>query len=101
MQRIPIEMAKAGMILAKDVTDEAGRVLCGPETELTTELIEKFKAMGVKFVSVKGHPIDFPWERPYEEEIKLLEARFAKVADDPRLISLKKIIADYLKEKNA
>ncbi len=94
-QRIPVSLAKPGMKVAAEVRDEMGRTLCGPGTELNAELLEKFSKLGVKFVTVEGHPITFPWERPLEKDLKLLEARFAKVARDERLLKLKEIIRNY------
>ncbi|AEH44403.1 hypothetical protein Thein_0521 [Thermodesulfatator indicus DSM 15286] len=100
-QKIPLSYAKPGMVLAEEVADDKGRVLCGPETELSQGLIEKFSSMGIKFVTVKGHPVDLPWEKPLEEELKELEERFGKVVDDKRLMALKALIADYLKNKES
>ncbi len=94
-QRIPVSLARPGMIVAAEVRDEMGRTLCGPGTELNSELLEKFTKLGVKFVTVEGHPVDFPWERPLEKDLLLLEARFAKVANDPQLLVLKEIIRNY------
>ncbi|OAG27608.1 hypothetical protein [Thermodesulfatator autotrophicus] len=98
-QKIPLSYAQPGMILAEEVSDDKGRVLCGPETELTQSLIEKFSSMGIKFVMVKGHPVDLPWEKPLEEELKEIEERFSKVKSDERLMALKRLIVDYLKSK--
>ena len=91
-QRIPISFARPGMIVAAEVCDEQGRTLCGPGTELSGELLEKFSKLGVKFITVEGHPVDFPWEKPLEKDLLLLEARFAKVAGDKRLLMLKEVI---------
>ncbi len=95
MQKIPLTMAQPGMKLARDVTDDQGRVLCGPGVALEASLIEKFQQLGVKFVTVEGHPIKFPWERPLQEELTLLEERFCRVAHDTRLRKLKEIIKKY------
>ncbi|NPB09612.1 MAG: hypothetical protein GXO17_04590 [Thermodesulfobacteria bacterium] len=95
MQKIPLDMAQPGMKLAQDVTDDKGRVLCGAGVALEAPLIEKFKQLGVRFVTVEGHPVDFPWERPLKEELALLEERFSRVTHDERLMKLKEIIKKY------
>ena len=100
-QRIPLNLASPGMVVAAEVKDEQGRTLCGPGTELTAELLDKFERLGVKFITVEGHPINFPWERPLEEDLKLLEARFAKVRNDPHLTLLKEVIRRHWLEKRA
>ncbi len=94
-QRIPVSLAKPGMKVAAEVRDEMGRTLCGPGTELNAELLEKFSKLGVKFITVEGHPVNFPWERPLEKDLLLLEARFAKVKNDKTLCLLKNIIRQY------
>ncbi len=95
MQKIPLDLARPGMKLARDVTDDQGRVLCGPGVALESQLLEKFKQLGVRFVTVEGHPIKFPWERPLEEDLNLLEKRFSRVIQDERLMKIKEIIKKY------
>ncbi len=100
MQKIPIFLAKPGMKLAQEVKDVQGRVLCGPGVELDQDLIERFERMEVKFLLVEGHPVQFPWERPLEEELKALEERFSRVAQDEQLQMLKEVIrAFWLRQK--
>ena len=98
MQKIPLKMATPGMKLAKEVVDDQGRVLCHPGTELDASLLEKFERLGVKFVTVEGHPINFPWERPLKEELSLLEKRFLRVKDDERLLMIKEVLRQYFLE---
>ncbi|RUM89744.1 MAG: flagellar M-ring protein FliF, partial [Thermodesulfatator sp.] len=57
------------MRTAREVRDEKGRVLCPAGTELTPELLERLAKMGVSYVTVKGHPVSFPWEKSLEEEL--------------------------------
>ncbi len=95
MQKIPIFLAKPGMRLASEVKDGQGRVLCASGVDLDQELIERFKRLGVKFIRVNGRPIQFPWDRPLEEELKLLEERFAHVKEDKVLQMLKDVIRNY------
>ncbi len=95
MQKIPLSLARTDMKLAKEVADQEGRVLCSSGVVLERNLIEKLQRLGVKFVTVEGHPIQFPWERPLTEDLKLLRARFSKVKDDPRLQVLHEAIKSY------
>ncbi len=99
MQKIPIFLAKPGMKTAAEVKDDQGRTLCGPGVELDPALLEKFQKMGVRYLVVEGHPVDLPWERPLEEELRLLEERFAHT-DDPHLLMIKEVIkAHWLKSR--
>ncbi|MBA2849097.1 hypothetical protein G4V39_11035 [Thermosulfuriphilus ammonigenes] len=99
MQKIPISLAREGMILAKEVTDSAGRVLCGPGTELSQRLLDRLANMGVQFVVVEGHPVAMPGEKSLEERLAELERRFEKVAGDPVLAMLKEVIQETMMEK--
>ena len=95
MQRIPIKLAKAGMKLAKEAVTPEGQVLCGADTELTEELIARLSRQGVLVLTVQGHPVKMPGEKPLAERLKDLDRRFSKVAKDPVLKALKTLIAEY------
>ena len=95
MQRIPIKAAKEGMILKKEALTEDGKVLCGADTTLTREIIERLERSGVESITVKGHPVRLPGEKGLKERLKDLEARFERVMDDPVERALMKLIAEY------
>ena len=98
MQRLPLFYIKPGMKTFEEVIDQNGRVLCGKGIELTEEHIEKFKELGVKYVTVEGTPVKLPWEKSLEEELKALEARFKNVKDE-HMLALKNIVKEVLLEK--
>ena len=58
MQKINLEQAQAGMVLARAVTNEKGITLCGEGTALTDSLIERLRKMAIQKVAVEGHPVD-------------------------------------------
>ncbi len=87
------------MVLAKEVVDEAGRVLCGPGTELSQRLIDRLAKMGVAFVVVEGHPVEIPGEKSLEEKLADLEVAFQKVEGDPVLMMLKEVIKEHLSQE--
>jgi len=96
VQRIPIKLAKAGMVLAKDAVTPEGQVLCGAGTSLSEELIARLKRQGVLVISVQGHPVRLPGEMVLSEKLKELDRRFSKVKDDPVLRALKHLIGEHL-----
>lgn len=99
MQNIPIKLAKAGMVLAKDVMPPAnasGMPICGKETELSDKLIERLEAMGVESVIVEGHPVVIEGEGTLEEMLEKLEKRFCRVNDDPLMVKVKEIYRSML-----
>ncbi|GAB6888815.1 hypothetical protein JCM13304A_23140 [Desulfothermus okinawensis JCM 13304] len=58
MQKIPLDKAKTGMVLAKPVLKENGMVLIAQGTELTENHFSILKKQGIKFIVVKGTPLD-------------------------------------------
>ncbi|HVN71012.1 MAG TPA: hypothetical protein VMU10_03220 [Desulfomonilia bacterium] len=83
MQKVPIEIVKPGMVLARTVTSDAGMVLCGEGTELTDVIIERLKQKNVSHVTLKGHPVDFGDSKTTEQKIGELKERFLQVKGDP------------------
>lgn len=97
MQKVPIDLVKPGMILAKPVINEKGMPLCAEGTELNANLIERLKKMNIGTVTLKGHPVDFGVdEKTTEEKMQELDARFIKVEDDPIMDKLKEAIASAI-----
>lgn len=90
MQQILIAQAGEGMILAKDVETEEGRVLCGKGTALSGGLVERLKKMDVTHLTVEGHPVEEADEKTLEEELHQIEQRFSRVKHIPPLVHLKK-----------
>ena len=90
MQQILIAQAGEGMVLAKDVENEEGRVLCGKGTPLNDSLIERLRRMEVTHLTVEGHPVTDENEKPLCEELRDIEKRFSRVKHIPPLMHLKK-----------
>ncbi len=99
MQRLPLYYIKPGMKTYEEVIDANGRVLCGKGVELTEEHIKRFEEFGVSFVTVEGKPVQLPWEKTLEEELKELEERFEGITDE-NLLEIKRIFKEFLEEKN-
>jgi hypothetical protein len=83
MQKVPIEVVKPGMVLAKTVTSDAGMVLCGEGTELTDSIIERLKQKNVSHLTLKGHPVDLGDSKSTEQKVNELKERFSRVQSDP------------------
>lgn len=93
MLKISIDRAKAGMILAQDVINEAGMVIVPAGKELTDSLIAKLSRMNIDVIYIKGEK-NLP---PKEEVFNELEKRFQKITDNPTLL-IKQAIKDHLEE---
>ena len=66
MQKIPLEKAAEGMILAKPIVRGNGVVLIGEGTELNEQLIERLKGLYISKVTVKGRPLGGEAEKSVE-----------------------------------
>lgn len=93
MIKIPIEQAKPGMKILKDVINEAGMVILPAGRELTESLIDKLSMMNISFVYVEGEK-EMP---PKEEVLEEIEKRFKK-ADNPYTLLIKRALKSYIEE---
>ncbi len=84
MQKVPIELVKPGMVLARPITNEAGMALCAEGTELSETIIERLIRMNVSHMTLKGHPVDLGGEtKTKEQKAEELKTRFSRVQGDP------------------
>jgi hypothetical protein len=98
MQRIPLEKAKPGMVVAKPVANDTGVVLIGAGTELTEAAIEKLKGLEIPCVIIKGRPLDTGTpEKPLEQLFAELDERFTLVAGDKLCMQIRDMIKKDLK----
>ncbi len=99
MQKIPLMLAKAGMLLARDVfrsDSPVGIPICGKSTELTDSLITRFENMDVQTVYVEGHPVWEEGERSFDDLVSDLDNRFNKTRQKPLNAILYDIYKAYL-----
>ncbi|MBN2299373.1 MAG: hypothetical protein JXM72_12305 [Deltaproteobacteria bacterium] len=97
MQKVPIDLAAPGMILAKPVTNEKGMPLCAEGTELNANLIERLKKMNVSALVLKGHPVDLGIEeKSTDEKLQEMDAKFARLEGDPIMNRLRDAIASAI-----
>jgi hypothetical protein len=99
MQKIPLMLAKADMVLARDVfrgDAQAGIPVCGKGTVLSDSLITRLERLDVQTVYVEGHPVWEDDDRSLDDIIRDLDKRFEKVKDDPLTLRLYEIYKAYL-----
>ena len=80
------------MILAKEILNPEGMVLCGAGTALSPALIERLSGLDVVDVTVEGHPVNIEGEKTLQEELQEIDLRFRRVEDIAPLMYLKKRI---------
>jgi len=99
MQKIPLMLAAADMVLAREVfrgDSPAGMPICGKGTVLTDALIARLDHLDIQSVYVEGHPVWEDGDRSLDDVLCDLENRFGKVADDPLTTKLHEIYKAYL-----
>jgi len=102
MQRIKVEQAAPGMVIAHPLETPNGQILCAKGTELTGGLVDRLEKIEITHVFVEGHPVDDGRHRKsLEEELSALEQRFSSVADDKLMGALKMIVQKYLRDKHS
>lgn len=100
MQNIPLTLAKAGMVVAKELKasdDPAGMTICGKGVKLTDSLIDRLGQMGIQSVTVEGHPVKMEGESSVEEMLAALEHRFRRAGDDSLMKTIKDIYAGQIR----
>lgn len=101
--RVLTHVARAGVRLAQPVLTPDGLPLLGRGTVLAARHLSLLNDMGVKTVEVENDPRLGLWEVVPEPDAWLaaLEARFATVTHDRRMVALKDAVRDvyldYLK----
>jgi hypothetical protein len=99
MQKIPVMLAKADMVLARDVfrgDGQTGMPVCGKGTVLTDSLITRLEHLDIQTVYVEGHPVWEDGDRSLDDMLRDLDKRFEKVMDDPLTVRLNEIYKAYL-----
>jgi hypothetical protein len=94
MQKIPISLAKPGMVLGQDIKssdDPASMTVCGKGVQLKESLIERLREMGVQTLTVEGHPVKMEGETSIEEMLSALDKRFKRVEDDPLMMKIREM----------
>jgi hypothetical protein len=83
MQKIPINLSAAEMVLARDIfknDSPSGMPICGKGTVLSDSLINRLQQMGVQSLYVEGHPVWQEGDRGIDEQLDELDKRFSKTA---------------------
>jgi hypothetical protein len=103
MQKIPLELARAGMVLEKPIMRENGLILVAEGTELSETLIGRLRTMEVEFVLVHGHPLDLEGlggESSAGKRLERLDQLFRR-HDDEWMLKVKAFLKNYFQSRAA
>ena len=98
MQKIPLQLARAEMVLSKPVTRENGMVLVAAGTVLTEGLITKLENMGVELIVVEGESLEMGGgcsEEMLARKRERLDRLFRNYGDDAYMQKVKQHISEY------
>lgn len=100
MQKIPLQLAQADMVLAKPVTRENGMVLIAAGTALTASLISRLDTMGIEQIVVEGElDTDGCGAEALARKEERLEHLFRNFKDDKYMQQVKGVVRDYYTHK--
>ena len=104
MQKIPIDLARAGMKLGKAVTKENGMTIMAEGMELTESLISRLENMKVDRITVQGHPVDMGGAGSgtvYAERMARMDVLFRRYGEDKWMVRVKDRMIQYFRIKAA
>jgi hypothetical protein len=104
MQKIPLNLAKPGYVLAKPVSRSDGMVVAPQGATLTESLLDKFDMMGVEHVVVEGDPVSTEGVTSgtnYDVRLQRLDHLFRHHTQDDWMIQVKSLLVHYFKMKVA
>ena len=104
MQKIPLTLAKPGMILAKPVTRPDGIAVAGAGSELSQGILDRFDSMGISHVVVEGEPVRLdgqPGGTSYDKRLERLDFLFRRYPDDKWMGQIKRLVDHYFRMKAA
>ena len=104
MQKIPLNLARPGMVLAKPVTRSDGIAVAAAGSELTESLLGRFDSMGVTHLVVEGEPVrmDGPaGSSSFDKRLERLDFLFRKFPEDAWMGQIRRLLDHYFRMKAA
>ena len=100
MQKIPLNRAQEGMVLAQDVTTADGKVLAAAGLPVDDAMLRRLGLAGVVKLVVQGKPVpgaDMGYNA--DERLKKLDHFFRAYRDDRFMMALKSMMFKHLTER--
>jgi hypothetical protein len=104
MQKIPLNLARPGMVLAKPVPRQDGIVVVASGTEISEGLLSRLESMEVETIVVEGNPVNMDGVMAgssYATRVERLDHLFRKFPDDPWMGRVKGMFKEYFTLKAA
>ena len=104
MQKIPLDLARPGMVLAKPVTRSDGIAVAAAGAELSASLLDRFDGMGVTHLVVEGEPVKLdgpPGATSFDKRLERLDFLFRKHEDNAWMQQIKRLMDHYFRMRAA
>jgi hypothetical protein len=104
MQKIPLNLARPGMVLAKPVARADGIAVAAAGSELSESLLSRFDAMGIGHLVVEGEPValDGPaGSSSFDKRLERLDYLFRRFPDDKWMGQIRRLLDHYFRMKAA
>jgi hypothetical protein len=100
MQKIPLDQAGAGMVLAYDVTTADGKVLASADSPLDDAMLRRLGLAGIMKLVVQGKPVPGA-DMGYDALVraKRLDHLFRAHQDDRFMMTLRNMLFNHFKER--
>ncbi len=99
MAKVPLSMARPGMVLAKPVfRGDSGMVLVAEGTELTSGILATLERMEVASLVVKGDVEGLPGAVSIAQRLQRLDHLFRSHEDDPWMEQVKGFLTSHFQE---
>ena len=104
MQKIPLNLARPGMILAKPVARPDGIAVAAAGSELSENLLDRFDMMGVTHLVVEGEPV--PLDGPagatsFDKRLERMPFLFRKYPEDKWMGQIRRLLDHFFRMKAA
>jgi len=96
---IRVDESAIGSTSARDIKDKTGAIVCCAGDRLSWQMVRKLRRGDVDSVHVLREP-DRTGNQTVHERLAELDARFARVQNDPVMRALKEIVAERIREKS-
>ena len=104
MQKIPLNLARPGMTLAKPVTRPDGIAVAAAGSELSESLLDRFDTMGVSHLVVEGEPVKLdgpPGGTSFDKRLERLDYLFRKHAGNTWMAQIRRLMDHYFRMRAA
>jgi hypothetical protein len=104
MQKIPLNLARSGMVLAKPVTRADGIAVAAAGSEISQGLLDRLDTMGVTHLVVKGQPVklDGPTgSTSFDKRLERLDFLFRKHTGNAWMGQIHRLMDHYFRIRAA